>query len=151
MEEKMCFRSHELVVDYVKTLGLEDKDIYLLGHSLGTGVVVDYATKMKWKSQVTLVSPYLSIPRVFYNDDSVDNFNPKFQFNSLKKMKDIECKVNMIHGANDQLIPCIHSQTLHESIREDIRKHSPLIIVGDADHDNIIGKIDDNAVNILLS
>src|SRR5207237_1298732 len=104
IHENLCYRSHEIVVDYVKNLDVNDDNIYLIGQSLGTGIVVDYAHKTKWKSDITLISPYLSIPRIMINNDIVDTMVAKYQFNSLKKIKKIEAGINIIHGDKDDLI-----------------------------------------------
>src|SRR5271154_4758675 len=49
--ETGCYESIDFVVKYVMNiLEIKPENIYLFGQSLGTGVVVDYVTKNKWKN-----------------------------------------------------------------------------------------------------
>lgn len=63
-----CYDCIEAVIHYTKTeLYFADKNIVLIGQSVGTGVVIDYISKYKWKHVVMLISHESIISVVSYS------------------------------------------------------------------------------------
>lgn len=143
--EDTCTVTLDYVVRHIKTLVSDPKSIYLMGHSMGTGVTVNYAFCTKWTNPIILVAPYKSVPRVvfdYYRIDTVPIFQ-KYKFESFKKMHDLLCPVKIIHGEQDKVIPISHAQYLYRRIPKDKRKWKPTFLK-DAHHNNIVYVIEKN-------
>src|SRR5258705_194298 len=87
--------------DFKNNMNIEEKNIILIGQSLGTGIVIDYVSKNKWDSPIILISPYKSIISVVCDSSIV---KPIDKFQSLKKIKSITCPVKIFHGKEDKTI-----------------------------------------------
>lgn len=138
--EKNCYQSLEAVVDYIYSLqsAKNSHHIYLIGRSLGTGVVINYITKHKWNTPVILLSPYLSIFNVYLNSPYILPFD---KFKTGKKLDKVQCPVSIYHGKKDRLIKYNHSVQLHKSLNNygcQVR----LTLFEDADHFNILDYVD---------
>jgi pimeloyl-ACP methyl ester carboxylesterase len=147
MCEENCYNSLKLVMSFlIQTKGVLPKNITLLGRSLGTGVVVDYACNNNWSNPIILISPYKSIITVV-----TDIFLGKFidKFESLKKIKDIKCPVKIFHGELDEIINISHGIELYNAIPE-IHKLRPTWIK-ETGHGDILIKINDNEILEILN
>lgn len=137
--EYTCCKSHSAVVNYVvNTLKVDKKNIYLMGQSLGTGVVVDYVATNDWTTPIILVSPYKSLPRVILDSFCTDSLVSKHGFKSIDKISKLKCPVKIFHGRLDPLIVVQHGIDLFDSLKD---KRLNITIIEDADHNNILGKI----------
>lgn len=117
--EERCYESHETIINYVKTvLNIQQKNIILMGQSIGTGVVVDYIWKNKWNSPSILVSPYKSILRVACDSSSMVLSKPIDKFNSVSKMREINCPIKIFHGNKDEVIAISHGKELFEKLND---------------------------------
>jgi predicted alpha/beta hydrolase family esterase len=136
LNEKTCYKSHETIVKYYEKL---NKDIYLVGQSLGTGVVVDYISThdISLIKKVMLISPYKSICSVVYDSSLLYPIN---QFMSINKIKSInkKLKIYFYHGKNDKIINYNHSIILSSLC------NSHLILLEDIGHNDILQYIDFN-------
>jgi len=127
--EEGCYRSMEAVMRYVTyELGIKTDNIYLIGESLGTGVVVDYMYKNQWTGPTILVSPYKSIARVVLDSSLTYPFD---KFMSLDKIKNIKAPIKIIHGTADNVINISHAVKLYDNLIN--KKFKPLWIT-DAGH-----------------
>lgn len=134
--EKGCYSSLESVVNYVKNnMKIDDKNIILVGQSLGTGVVIDYACKHNWNYPIILISPYKSIISVVY-DSSITK--PIDKFKSLEKIKIMNCPIKIIHGESDNLIDISHGKTLYDNLNNKRFKPTWIPNVG---HNDILNNI----------
>jgi len=132
-----CYDSIDAIVHYVQnSLHVNQKDITLMGQSLGTGIVVDYVSKNEWTSPVILVSPYKSIVTVIYDSSIVA---PIDKFKSLSKLGNVSCPVKIFHGDADQLINISHGKTLYENLNDKTFKPSWLPGIG---HNDILSVLD---------
>lgn len=111
--EKLCYESLETVMEYLLNLKIDSSNIYLVGQSLGTGVVIDYLSKNNWKNPCILISPYKSICRVVANTSFVTPFD---KFESNKKIKRISCPIKIFHGDSDGLINISHGIELYNNL-----------------------------------
>lgn len=148
--EHTCTQCLESVVHYVQNkLNISSKNIILYGQSLGTGVTIDYLSKHhSWKQPVILVSPYKSIPKVVIDYSITDYTFNKYTFNSLSKIENIKCPIKIFHGMLDDLIHVDHSKHLYEKLRN---KKYKLSLISNADHNNILNKIDDKEILEILN
>lgn len=131
--ENRCYDSMEAVMTYVReTLRIPETNIYLVGRSLGSGVVVDYAYKHNWTNSIILISPFKNVCTVILNCRLLLLVN---KFNSYRKIKQIICPIKIIHGAKDKLIHIEHSKTLAKIIRN---KSLDPVWLAAANHSNIM-------------
>lgn len=174
--EQGCYDSLEAIVNHISTskeynniLALSEETnrpakIYLVGQSLGTGVVIDYASKSGQTTPIMVISPYLSIGNVG-TDLCVDSTTSSSssstssigdclsssltkmtrlvgldKFVSEEKMKKLKCSVQIIHGQEDKLIKVLHAKKLYDQLPTECKKFEP-ILIEDADHNNILHKL----------
>jgi len=140
--DKSCNINLTAVVQFISNI-TDQKNIILVGHSLGTGVVVDYIATHEWMNAVILISPYKSIPTVAYDSSSMNCLTKKYKFNSLKKMEKIKCPVKIFHGTIDNLINIRHGKALYEKLPN--KSLAPVWMEG-ADHDNILNMINEKDI-----
>lgn len=146
--EEGCYDDLKNVVNYVKLLGVTNENICMIGHSLGTGVVLDYVSKYNWKTPIILISPYKTMAKVMVDSSSIDMTSNSFnycsgkhvdKFRSEAKIQNVVCPVKIFHGKDDQLINVSHGIKLHELMQN--KTFDPTLI-DDADHNNILGMIE---------
>lgn len=110
LNETTCTQAlNDVISHYLK---FTDK-ILLVGQSLGTGVVIDYASKNTWNKPIILISPYTSIPKVITEFGFVEELITKHKYASYQKIPKCVCKVKIFHGKSDELIDISHSIKLY--------------------------------------
>lgn len=140
--EKNCYEDLESIIDHVKYHTNYD-NIYLIGRSLGTGIVIDYVSKNPWYTPVLLISPYKSIISVVDNVKVMKYFTNFMStyfdlFTTISKINKVKCPMLIIHGYNDRLINCKHSLVLQQHI-----KHKKSVVyINNSDHKNIMDETD---------
>jgi len=108
--EQNCYDDLEAMVNHVLSLGYVKKNIFLVGRSLGSGIVIDYVSKdQEWTTPVILISPYKSIVKVVCDNFIGGMIN---KFHSESKAKNVKCPVKIFHGENDDVINCSHGKKL---------------------------------------
>lgn len=112
--EQGCYDSLECTVDYlIKTLHVEPVNIFLVGQSLGTGIVVDYVSKCKWTVPIILISPYKSICTVVIDTSCI---KPIDKYTTLDKLNQVICPVKIFHGTADKVISIKFGKTVYEKL-----------------------------------
>lgn len=132
--EQGCYRSLELVMHEVM-IHYDLATTYLLGHSLGTGVVVDYAAKFGVTNPVILISPYKSIARTQLDSVWVWGIDRFLTWYKLDKLK---CPVKIFHGLRDTLINTSHSRDIYKYLPD---KSLQPTYYNDGTHNNMLGLI----------
>lgn len=133
--ENNCYEDLEAIIEHVKNKYMANhKNIYLIGQSLGTGVIVDYISNHKWTTPVMLISPYKSIIRIMA--PTLGNYVGWFDmFNSISKINTIKCPVKIIHGLDDDIVDISHGKDLYNSLPN--KTLDPLWLKN-CNHNNII-------------
>ncbi len=121
--EKTCYEDLDSVVQHAYDLGYET--IYLMGQSLGTGIVIHHVSTHEWHAPIILLSPYKTIAKVVYDSSLVRPFD---RFCSERKMKNVTCPVKIFHGLADDLIMPSHSERLFELTKN--KQFQPTYIKG---------------------
>lgn len=150
-----CYRNLDMMIEFCKTrLNIPLDRLFLLGHSLGTGVVINYVSKItEWKTPIILLSPYKSISRVLVDPhwtDILTNFivNCIDRFKSIDKIENITCPIVIYHGMRDTLIDYHHSIEL----RKKNKTRTTLILIKRAGHNDILNHIDPKEIwNIVFN
>lgn len=99
---------------YRKILKLTNKEnIYLMGQSIGTGIVIDYLSKhRKYKNPSILISPYKSLLSIISNS----NYKMLDHMVSINKIKKIKSPIKIYHGTKDDIIDVEHSKELYDKL-----------------------------------
>lgn len=119
--ETMCNDSL-IVYDFIKRkFNLQDKDIYVIGRSIGTGPSVFLAT-LRTPRALILISPFKSIKSI---KNKFISFFLLDIFKSIELIDKVSCPVLFIHGKNDHLIDPSHSEELFEKSK----KHNNELII----------------------
>jgi len=118
--QDQLFNDAQAIYDYVKNK-FDEKDITLVGYSLGTGVV-SYLAEHNNPSALYLVAPYKSLIDV--KDDlgiPVPDFLVKFPLETYKRIKNINCPIYIFHCPSDQLLPYDSSYEMYQQNKERIK------------------------------
>lgn len=153
--ETNCYRNLSMMIDLCKnTLNISANNLFLLGHSLGTGVVIDYvANHTDWETPIILISPYKSISRVLVDPhwtDLLTNFvvNCVDRFVSIDKIEKITSPIYIYHGMKDTLIDYHHSIEL----RKKNKGNTTLILMKHANHNDMLRHINPKEIwNIIFN
>ena len=104
-EENLYYDAKQ-IVKWLKTQGLDNKNIILYGESLGTGVAIELASKNNFGG-IILESPFTSMAdtaKIYYPYLPV-NFLLKDRYDSKSKINDIKTPILIMHGKMDNIVP----------------------------------------------
>lgn len=149
--EQGCYDSLKATIDYMKqNYGATEKNMLLIGQSLGSGIVFDYAAKTNWPSPIVLVSPYKSIIRVVTENPEMCSSSESLaasssfllssidKFETHKKINKVSCPVKIYHGEADKLINISHSKDIHAKLGN---KTLEPVYLPNTGHNDILDKI----------
>eukprot|EP01006_Ploeotia_vitrea_P020097 TRINITY_DN52346_c0_g1_i1.p1 TRINITY_DN52346_c0_g1~~TRINITY_DN52346_c0_g1_i1.p1 ORF type:complete len:343 (-),score=23.60 TRINITY_DN52346_c0_g1_i1:91-1119(-) len=119
-------------------LGIDNRNIVLVGQSLGSTVVTHLATK-GWGGGVVLISAFTSVadmshlvlPSILFPTTLV-KFLVKDPMDNLARAPKIAIPTKIIHGTRDSIVPFHMGQKLAQTIT-----HADFDAVQDADHNNM--------------
>lgn len=131
--EKMCYKSLDCLIKELT----DYNNIYLIGRSLGTAIVVDYLSKNKWSDPVILISPLKSILTLVIDI----KYNIPFdKFNTYNKLRRIDCPLLIYHGVKDSVIPVSHADDIIDYLSNN-KKNINIKYLHEADHEDILSHI----------
>ncbi|MBR3957689.1 MAG: alpha/beta hydrolase [Kiritimatiellae bacterium] len=129
-DEEGCYRNVHRLYDWlIEKRGFKPEDIIINGFSIGTGPATELAAT-KPCGGLILEAPFLSAPRVFTRVRLL----PVDPFPNLKRIGDVKCRVLMIHGTGDRVIPYSQGQALFKLANEPKR----FVTVEDGDHNTLV-------------
>ena len=117
--EKGLYEDAESAIRWLKSRGINEKNIILYGESLGTAVAVEIAQNKKYAG-VILESPFTSMidmGKKYYPLFPV-RFLLKDKFESYKKVSNISVPILFIHGKVDKIVPYDMGIKLYELANE---------------------------------
>ena len=127
--EEKVYRDADVAYDYLTgKLKIPPEKIVLYGRSLGGAAAIDLASRKKIGALI-VESSFVSAFRVL----TKTRLAPFDKFTSLKKIKNVNCPVLIIHGRRDRTIPFWHGENLFAEANEP--KFS--IWLDEADHNNV--------------
>lgn len=113
--EQGCYNSLEATIDYLLyRWKMDPNNIYMVGHSLGTGVVVEYISNYNWNTPVILISPFKSICKIVTNIPCIGMID---KFETQKKLKNVTCPVKIFHGYDDEVINISHAMDIYKNLK----------------------------------
>lgn len=135
-------RTKRLYEFLTSDFGYDEKDIIVFGRSLGSGAAIQTAAVFN-PSLLILMSPYTKIKKVAQDICCWTPCFLKERFNSISFIKDIDCKFFIIHGRDDKVIKCHHSEDLYaRAIKHGKEDQWDLTIRADMDHNNFVFMVD---------
>ena len=100
-DEEGCYRNVHRLYDWlVEKRGFKPEDIIVDGFSIGTGPATELAATRPCGGLI-LEAPFLSAPRVVTRARIL----PIDPFPNLKRIRDVKCRVLIIHGKADSVVP----------------------------------------------
>ena len=113
--EQGLYKDGKSAIDWLKNMGLDDKDIILYGESLGTGIAIEIAQNKNFAGLI-LETPFTSMI------DAAKNVYPyipvglllKDRYENDKKIKNINIPLLVMHGEEDQIIPFEMGKKIYE-------------------------------------
>ena len=129
-DEEGCYRNVHRLYDWlVEKRGFKPEDIIVNGFSIGTGPATELAATRPCGGLI-LEAPFLSAPRVVTRVRLL----PVDPFPNLKRIGDVKCRVLMIHGTGDRVVPYSQGQALFELANEPKR----FVSVEGGDHSTLV-------------
>ena len=129
-DEEGCYRNVHRLYDWlIEKRGFKPEDIIINGFSIGTGPATELAATRPCGGLI-LEAPFLSAPRVVTRVRLL----PVDPFPNLKRIGDVKCRVLMIHGTGDRVIPYSQGQALFRLANEPKR----FVSVEDGDHNTLV-------------
>jgi hypothetical protein len=129
-DEDGCYRNVHLLYDWlIEKRGFKPEEIIIDGFSIGTGPATELAATRPCGGLI-LEAPFLSAPRVVTRVRLL----PIDPFPNLKRIGDVKCRVLMIHGTNDSIIPYSQGQALFKLANEPKR----FVSVEGGDHNTLV-------------
>lgn len=129
-DEEGCYRNVHRLYDWlIEKRGFKPEDIIINGFSIGTGPATELAATRPCGGLI-LEAPFLSAPRAVTRVRLL----PVDPFPNLKRIGDVKCRVLMIHGTGDRVIPYSQGQALFKLANEPKR----FVTVDDGDHNTLV-------------
>ena len=105
----------KIIYDYIKEkFNLSDKNIFIIGRSIGTSPAIYLASQRKPNALIT-ISAFTSIKSVADNLVGFLKILVKERLVSIDYIKKVTCPVLLIHGQKDPLIPFKETVALKDS------------------------------------
>jgi pimeloyl-ACP methyl ester carboxylesterase len=95
--------------------GVRHEDIYIMGHSIGTGVATRYAYNYReiHHGGLILISPYKSILTVVLDNKMAEYTSSSSNFyRTIDAIPEIPWPILVVHGVYDEIINISHSRKL---------------------------------------
>ena len=116
--EQGLYSDARSALEWLEKNNISKNKIILYGESLGTGVAVEVAQNQKFAG-IILESPYTSIvdtAKIYYPYLPVDLIL-KDKYLSLKKIKNINSPILIMHGGADRIIPIAMGKKLFDEVQ----------------------------------
>lgn len=137
--ESQVYEDAALAWNYlVKQRGINPKQIYIYGHSLGGAVAIDLAVRYPQAAGLIVQGSFTSARAMVDFQSSVYRIFPidlllTQRFDSVAKVDRLQMPVLFIHGTADNIVPVEMSKKLFDAAPEP----KQLYIVPDAGHNNV--------------
>ena len=117
-KEKAMYNDVQVVYDSIQSqFHYQEKDIVLIGYSIGTGFSTKLASENNPK-QLVLKAPYYSIPNLINQSFKlVPHFIIKYKLPTFKYLKKVKAPVTIFHGDADKTIPIKSSYKLQKHFK----------------------------------
>lgn len=137
--ESQVYEDAQLAMDYlVKKRGINPKQIYIYGHSLGGAIAIDLAVRNPKAGGLIVEGSFTSAREMVDFQSGVYRIFPidlllRQRFDSMAKVDRLKMPVLFIHGTADTVVPVEMTKKLFDAAPEP----KQLYIVPDAGHNNL--------------
>jgi hypothetical protein len=132
---KIAWKTQCIIRKVSNNYNIEESNIVLCGHSIGTGIAIQIADEYITRSSIILVSPYTSICAIANDVSKIGGFLVRERFKSLERACRFEGKsILILHGIHDALIKIKHADRLHDACK---RRNIVTYIKMSSNHDDI--------------
>lgn len=130
----LIYQDAENIIEFLKTsCHVETSDILLIGRSLGSGPVLHLCSLYRYAFTV-LISPFLSIKEVVKDRSSIVSMFFDSHFDNESKIKENRTPLLFLHGKDDNIVKCRHSEELYKLTRSKAK----LILFDNMKHNSFI-------------
>lgn len=109
--EKSLYRDAYSAIDYLKSLGIDEKNMIIFGESLGAAVALQVALEYPVAGLI-LQSPFLSLQSMAKLHYPWNILPVLDDFSNEKKIERLHIPLLIIHGTQDELVPIEQGKTL---------------------------------------
>ena len=136
LSSEKCLKNALIIYDYILNhmKNISEKNIYILGRSLGTGIAV-YLSSERNPAGVFLVSPYTTfaeVGKMFHTNEFYQALSNHFR--SIDYIDKVKSPLFIIHGKSDRLIDYSEANKLYEKNNGKIKE---IKLIENMDHNNI--------------
>lgn len=120
--EEKCLENSLIIYDFIlnNIKNISEKNIYILGRSLGSSIAIYLASKRK-PAGTFLISAFTSFDKVGKHDEETNQILSNY-FRSIDYVDKINTPILFIHGKSDYLVNCKESELLFNKCKNDIKK-----------------------------
>ena len=130
--EKQLYKDIQIVYDSLKT-HYNEKDIIIIGYSIGTGLAAHLASTNNPKMLI-LQAPYFNLPDLAHKYIKIiPSFLIRYKFKTNEYITKVKCPITIFHGNQDEIIYTESSYKLKELFKQGDR----LIILEGQKHNGI--------------
>lgn len=129
--ESNCYASINAAYEYLHQK-VNPSSIYAFGRSIGSGPTVDLVSRHPEIAGMALQSPLESGGRAVFGWMTSMALYRMDIFRNYEKIDKVQCKVLIIHGTNDQVVPCQNGRNLFQQCKD---QAEPLWIEGRGHND----------------
>ena len=149
--EAEIYRDAQVAWDYLtQERQIKPQNIFIYGHSLGGAVAINLAVSQPDAAGVIVENTFTSMMDMVDHSGCIYQLFPSKlllhqRFDSLGKLSSLQVPLLLIHGTSDRTVPHTMSETLFQSANVPKK----LLLVEDADHNNISAISPEKYINSL--
>lgn len=135
-DEAGVYLDADAAYDYLLEVGrFRPENIIILGHSLGGAVAIDLASRRKCGALIvqSSISSAREMARRMFHIPFFE-FIPKTRFDSVRKIRKVQAPILIIHGKQDEVVPCSMGGKLFEAAPEP----KSFYVIEDAGHNDVL-------------
>jgi len=117
--EKGLYEDARSTLNWLTKQKIKEKQIIIYGESLGTGVSIEVAQNRKFAG-IILESPFTSMVEAgkFYYPYLPVSLLLEDRYETIKKLKNIDCPILVMHGKKDKIVPFKMGKKVFENAKE---------------------------------
>ena len=132
--EKRCYQAITAAYNFLRAKGINEKDMILLGRSVGSGPTLWLASKLEGTRAslggIVLVGSFASIVRVLFWSKKTLRIDI---FPNIDRIQMIQAPVLIVHGGLDRTVPPAHGGALLKKVQNPLH---PLLLLN-AEHNDL--------------
>ena len=107
------YEDGESAILFLRSQGVKESDMILMGESLGTGVAIEMAKRFKVRALI-LQAPFLSLEAMRDLHYPYIKLPLLDKYQNQEKIKELSMPLLILHGNADRIVPYHHGETLYD-------------------------------------